>query len=93
MYPVQPDHPYSVTAENEEGGEFWRLPLELKGAEVVLRTPDGKPFEVRHAYGKGQVIVFRVGGIAGVRHAVQSSGAAMDCGAWRRRTRVINRFR
>ena len=58
LYPVQPDHPYSVTAENEEGGELWRLPLELKGAEAVLSTPDGKPFEVKHAYGKGQVIYF-----------------------------------
>ena len=58
LYPVQPDHPYSVTAENEEGGELWRLPLELKGAEVVLSTPDGKPFEVKHAYGKGQVLYF-----------------------------------
>jgi beta-galactosidase len=58
LYPLQPDHPYSVTAKNEDGGELWRLPLELKGAEVVLRTQDGKPFEVKHAYGKGQVIYF-----------------------------------
>jgi hypothetical protein len=58
LYPLQPDHPYSVTAENEEGGELWRLPLELKGAELVLRTQDGKPFEVKHAYGKGQVFYF-----------------------------------
>ncbi|MGC2250576.1 MAG: beta-galactosidase trimerization domain-containing protein, partial [Acidobacteriaceae bacterium] len=56
--PMQPDHPYSVTAENEEGGELWKLPLELKGAEVVLRTPDGKPFEVKHAYGNGNVFYF-----------------------------------
>lgn len=58
LYPVQPDHPYSVTAENEQGGELWKLPLELKGAEVVLRTPDGKPFEVKHAFGKGNVFYF-----------------------------------
>jgi beta-galactosidase len=58
LYPMQPDHPYSVTAENEEGGELWKLPLELKGAEVVLRTPDGKPFEVKHSFGKGQVFYF-----------------------------------
>jgi beta-galactosidase GanA len=58
VYPVQPDHPYSVTAENEEGGQLWKLPLELKGAEVVLRTPDGKPFEVKHRYGKGQAFYF-----------------------------------
>jgi beta-galactosidase len=58
LYPVQPDHPYSVTAEHEEGGELWKLPLELKGAEVVLRTPDGQPFEVKHTFGKGQVFYF-----------------------------------
>jgi len=58
LYPMQPDHPYSVTAENEEGGELWKLPLELKGAEVILRTRDRKPFEVKHAYGKGQVLYF-----------------------------------
>jgi beta-galactosidase len=59
LYPVQPDHPFSVTAENEEGGELWKLPLELKGAEVVLLTPDGKPFEVKHKFGKGQVFYFQ----------------------------------
>ncbi|MGB8480334.1 MAG: beta-galactosidase [Acidobacteriaceae bacterium] len=58
LYPVQPDQPYSVTAEKEEGGELWRLPLELKGAEVVLRTPDGQPFEVKHSFGKGQAYYF-----------------------------------
>ena len=58
IYPSQPDHPYSVTAQNEQGGELWQLPLQLKGAEVVLRTRDGKPFEVRHAFGKGQAYYF-----------------------------------
>ena len=58
LYPMQPDHPYSVTAQKEEGGELWKLPLELKGAEVVLRTPDETPFEVKHAFGKGQVFYF-----------------------------------
>lgn len=58
LYPVQPDHPYSVTAENEGGGELWKLPLELKGADVVLRTTDEKPFEVKHTFGKGQVLYF-----------------------------------
>jgi beta-galactosidase len=56
--PVQTDHPYSVTAENEQGGELWKLPLQLKGADVVLRTRDGEPFEVKHAFGKGQVDYF-----------------------------------
>jgi beta-galactosidase len=58
LYPMQPDHPYSVTSDNEGGGELWKLPLQLKGAEVVLRTLNGEPFEVKHAYGKGQVLYF-----------------------------------
>lgn len=58
IYPLQPTHPYSVTQAKEDGGELFRLPLELKGAEVVLRTSDGKPFEIRHAYGKGHVCYF-----------------------------------
>jgi hypothetical protein len=58
IYPVQPDQPYSVTPQNEQGGELWKLPLQLKGADVVLRTPDVKPFEVHHAFGKGQVYYF-----------------------------------
>jgi beta-galactosidase GanA len=58
IYPVQPSHPYSVTVQNELGGELWKLPLELKGAEVVLRDKDGNPFEVKHNFGKGQVYYF-----------------------------------
>lgn len=56
LYPVQPDHPYLVTAENEEGGELWRLPLELKGAEVVLRAPDGLAAVLSH-WGDSQTAV------------------------------------
>ena len=55
---MQPSNPYSVTVQNELGGELWKLPLEPKGAEVVLRDRDGHPFEVKHAYGKGQVYSF-----------------------------------
>ncbi len=58
IYPVQPSHPYSVTAQNELGGELWKLPLEVKGADVVLRDRDGNPFEVKHSFGKGQVYYF-----------------------------------
>lgn len=58
IYPVQADHPYSVTAQDEKGGELWRLPLKLKGADVLLRDPEGNPFEVRHAFGKGQAYYF-----------------------------------
>ena len=58
IYPVQPERPYSVTAQNEQGGELWKLPLELKGAEVVTRDHEGNPFAVKHAFGKGQVFYF-----------------------------------
>lgn len=58
IYPVQPANPYSVTSANELGGELWKLPLAVKGADVILRDRDGNPFEVKHSYGKGQVTYF-----------------------------------
>lgn len=58
IYPVQPENPYSVTSQNEQGGELWKLPLDLKGADVVMKTKTGKPFEVKHVFGKGQVYYF-----------------------------------
>jgi beta-galactosidase GanA len=58
IYPVQASNPYSVTPQNELGGELWKLPLELKGAEVVMRDGDGNPFEVNHKFGKGQAYYF-----------------------------------
>lgn len=58
IYPVKADEPYSLTSQNEGAGELWKLPLELKGAEVVLRTRDGKPFATKHHFGKGQALYF-----------------------------------
>jgi beta-galactosidase len=58
IYPVKPDTPYSVTPAHELGGELWKLPLEVKGADVILRDNDGNPFEVTHRYGKGRVTYF-----------------------------------
>ena len=58
IYPVKADEPYSVTSRNERAGELWKLPLELKGAAVVLRDRDGKPFATRHHFGNGQVLYF-----------------------------------
>jgi hypothetical protein len=43
VYPVQPGAPYSVTSQNEQGRELWKLPLEVKGAEVVLRDAAMSP--------------------------------------------------
>jgi beta-galactosidase len=58
IYPVQPSHPYSVTPDNELGGELWKMPLEVKGAEVALRDGEGYPFAVKNTYGKGHVYYF-----------------------------------
>jgi len=58
IYPVQASRPYSVTAQGELGGELWKLPLQLKGAEVVLRDNDGNPFAVRNHFGNGKVYYF-----------------------------------
>jgi beta-galactosidase len=58
IYPVKADEPYSVTSQNERGGELWKLPLELRGAEVILRDRQGKPFATKHHFGKGQAFYF-----------------------------------
>jgi len=58
IYPVKADEPYSITSQNERAGELWKLPLELKGAEVVLRDRDGKPFATQHHSGKGQALYY-----------------------------------
>jgi beta-galactosidase GanA len=58
IYPVKVDEPYSVTPQSEAAGELWKLPLELKGAEVILRDRDGKSFATRNYFGKGQVFYF-----------------------------------
>ena len=58
IYPVQPGMPYSVTPQDEQGGELWKLPLEVNGAEVLLRDREGNPFAVKHAFGRGQVYYF-----------------------------------
>jgi hypothetical protein len=52
------EKPYSVTAANEQGGELWRLPLVLKGARVLVRDHEGRPFAVQHEFGKGQAIYY-----------------------------------
>jgi beta-galactosidase len=56
VYPV--DEPYSVTAANEQGGELWKLPLVMKGGQVLMRDREGKPFAVRNQFGKGQATYF-----------------------------------
>ena len=58
IYPVKQDQPYSITAQNEQAGELWKLPLQLKGAEPFLRDREGKPFAVRNRFGRGEAIYF-----------------------------------
>ena len=58
IYPVKAAEPYSVTAQNEKGGELWKLPLAVKGAEIILRDHKGKPFATRHHFGQGQAIYY-----------------------------------
>jgi beta-galactosidase GanA len=56
---VEPvEKPYSVTAANEQAGELWKLPLVMKGGQVLVRDREGKPFAVRHQFGKGQAIYY-----------------------------------
>lgn len=55
---VQPANPYSVTPQNELGGELWKLPGQVMGATVVLKDGDGNPFEVKNRYGRGSVTYF-----------------------------------
>ena len=52
------EKPYSVTAADEQGGELWKLPLVMKGGQVLVRDSEGRPFAVRHQFGKGQAIYF-----------------------------------
>ncbi len=58
IYPVKADQPYSVTDQNEQAGELWKLPLELRGAQVLRPDREGKPFAVEHRFGKGSVIYY-----------------------------------
>ena len=52
------EKPYSVTAANEQGGELWKLPLVMKGGQVLVRDSEGKLFAVRHQFGKGHALYF-----------------------------------
>jgi beta-galactosidase len=58
IYPVKVDDPYSITSQNDRAGELWKLPLDLKGAEVAKRDRDGKPFATSHRFGKGRALYF-----------------------------------
>ena len=52
------EKPYSVTTANEQAGELWKVPLQMKGAQVLVRASDGTLFATRHRFGKGEAIYF-----------------------------------
>ena len=85
IYPVE--KPYSVTAANEQAGELWKLPLVMKGGQVLVRDREGKPFAVRHQFGKGQAIYFATRANARLPPQEQRTGSEVDCPAGSRRQR------
>jgi|GEM_PF-973166 len=52
------EEPYSLTEANELGGQSWRLPLGLQGAEVMASDRTGLPFATRHRFGRGTAIYY-----------------------------------
>lgn len=52
------EEPYSVTESNEQAGELWKIPLELRGAQAVVRDREGHTFGTEHAFGKGKAIYY-----------------------------------
>jgi beta-galactosidase len=52
------EEPYSVTVSNEAAGELWKVPLKLRGANVLIRDREGRPFATEHAFGKGKAIYY-----------------------------------
>lgn len=52
------EEPYSITADDEQGGELWKIPIHLRGAQVAVKDRQGKPFATAHAFGKGKAIYY-----------------------------------
>ena len=52
------EEPYSVTDDNEQGGELWKIPLKLRGTQVAVKDRRGKPFATEHAFGKGHAVYY-----------------------------------
>jgi beta-galactosidase len=52
------EEPYSVTAANDQGGELWKIPLKLRGAQAAIKDSHGNPFATRHAFGKGKAFYY-----------------------------------
>lgn len=52
------EEPYPVTEAKEQGGELWKIPLNLRGAQVVVKDGQGEPFATEHAFGKGKAVYY-----------------------------------
>jgi beta-galactosidase len=52
------EEPYSITADDEQGGELWKIPLNLRGAQATIRDRRGKPFATEYAFGKGKAYYY-----------------------------------
>jgi len=47
------DKPYSLTGQEDTGGELWRVGLTLQGAEATLHDAAGRPLATTHRFGRG----------------------------------------
>ncbi len=52
------EEPYSVSADNDQAGELWKIPLQLHGAEVLVRNHQGQTFATQNSFGKGKSIYY-----------------------------------
>ena len=50
--------PFALTPQDTQAGEFARMPLALRGAEVLARDAAGRAVATRHRHGKGAAIFF-----------------------------------
>ncbi len=55
---VPMEQPYSVTEANEQGGELWKIPMNIQGAQVAVKDGQGKPFATVHTFGKGKAFYY-----------------------------------
>jgi beta-galactosidase len=50
--------PFALTPRDKRAGDEMRLPLALRGAEVLARDARGRPVATRHRHGQGAAIYF-----------------------------------
>lgn len=74
---IPAEEPYSVSANDEQAGELWKIPLQLHGAKVVVRDRQGQPFATENSFGKGKAIYY---------------GAAVSLGYFRRGNATVKEW-